>query len=292
MMQKKSNTAISVIIPVFNAEKYLERCIKSIQNQTVRNFEALFIDDHSTDQSAAILAELIREDPRFRYIKPENKLGAGNARNTGIDLAKGKYICMMDADDILPTDSLRLRLEAIHKYRSDLVFGSSLFIYPEYETVSKKTETLKINIRAFDEFKNNNLLTFAHWSAIFEKKFISDNECMYGTGIVGQDMVFLLSVLLSNPKITLIPDIVYIYDNHCESAYHRKKTLDHVLALLIPYQFAIEKADNEEKKLLAQLFIKRRFAGGRDLVFTSMLDKQERILVYKYLKEFICKNNL
>ena len=92
---------VSVVIPVYNAEKYLCECLDSAAGQTLRDVEILCIDDGSTDNSAAVVAQYIKKDPRIRLIRQENS-GSGAARNRGIRTARGEYIAFLDADDFYP----------------------------------------------------------------------------------------------------------------------------------------------------------------------------------------------
>ena len=90
--------SVSVIIPVYNVEAYVERCIESVAAQTCADFEALLVDDGSPDGSGAILERWARRDPRFRVLHKENG-GLSSARNAGMDAARGDYLLFVDADD-------------------------------------------------------------------------------------------------------------------------------------------------------------------------------------------------
>jgi len=96
---------ISVIVPVYNAEKYLIECLTSIQKQSYGDFEVICVNDGSTDNSSGICQQYVDSDNRFSLINQDNK-GVSSARNTGLELAKGDYICFIDADDIIDIDYL------------------------------------------------------------------------------------------------------------------------------------------------------------------------------------------
>lgn len=100
IINKKMNNLISIIIPVYNVNKYIEKCIVSLLAQTHDNFEAILIDDGSPDNSIEIAKSIIKGDPRFIFLSKENG-GQGSARNMGIDLAKGEYITFLDSDDYI-----------------------------------------------------------------------------------------------------------------------------------------------------------------------------------------------
>ena len=94
---------ISIIVPIYNVEKYLRQCLESISEQTYKNFECLLINDGSPDNSAEICREYVEKDARFRYFEKENG-GLASARNLGIKYSKGKYISFIDSDDWVEPD--------------------------------------------------------------------------------------------------------------------------------------------------------------------------------------------
>lgn len=110
---------ISIIVPVYNVEKYLKRCIVSIQNQTYSNFELILVDDGSTDSSADICKTICSNDDRIRYIYQENK-GPAEARNTGLSLAEGDYILFVDADDYISNTMVETLLKNVIANNADV----------------------------------------------------------------------------------------------------------------------------------------------------------------------------
>ena len=110
---------ISIIVPVYNVEKYLKRCINSILNQTFKNFELILVNDGSTDNSLNICKNYKEKDGRIQLISQTNK-GLSAARNTGLKYAKGKYVCFVDSDDFIEKEYLSLLLSNIEKYNSDI----------------------------------------------------------------------------------------------------------------------------------------------------------------------------
>lgn len=114
-----SNIKVSVIIPVYNVEKYLEECIKSVQNQTLTDIEIICVDDGSTDQSYDILVKLQEQDDRIIVLKQQNEY-AGVARNKGIEVAKGEYLIFLDSDDFFEKDLLESLYSACIKHNADV----------------------------------------------------------------------------------------------------------------------------------------------------------------------------
>lgn len=128
MIDSDTCPVISVVVPVYNGEKYLQECINSITNQTIVSFEAIFVDDGSTDKSFRILHANSLLDNRIKIIRQPN-LGATSARKNGVKIAKGEWICFVDCDDRLLPETLQLLLNEAIKNRVDIVCGNSNYAY-------------------------------------------------------------------------------------------------------------------------------------------------------------------
>lgn len=119
-----SHPIVSVIVPVHNAEKYLEQCLESILGQTLEEIEVICINDRSTDSSAVILDGFAKRDPRLSVLQSPG-LGAGGARNIGLRAAEGKFLSFLDADDFFEPDMLEATVEQTERDNSDIVvYGS------------------------------------------------------------------------------------------------------------------------------------------------------------------------
>ncbi len=121
---------ISVIIPVYNAEEWLKEALESLQEQTYGDFEAIIVNDGSTDDSEAIIKDFCAKDSRFRVISQPNA-GVSAARNLGIDMAKGEWIAFMDADDVMPPDALEVLTNHAHKSGAGIIAGKYVRKIPE-----------------------------------------------------------------------------------------------------------------------------------------------------------------
>ena len=123
---------ISVIIPVYNVEDYLERCVDSVLHQTYTDLEIWLVDDGSTDRCGVICDQYSSEDPRIHVIHKKNG-GLSDARNYALDVASGDYICFVDSDDWIPEDSLKTMLTSIQKMNADLAIGNMIRVYDDGE---------------------------------------------------------------------------------------------------------------------------------------------------------------
>lgn len=119
---------VSVVVPVYNAARFLEKTVMSVLNQTYRNFELIMVDDGSPDQSLEILREFEKRDPRVRVIAYKPNQGAAHARNTGIEQAKGMYIALLDSDDVWKEDKLEKQVRLIESRGADIAYCSYGFI--------------------------------------------------------------------------------------------------------------------------------------------------------------------
>ena len=135
---------ISVIIPIFNAEKYISDCLESIINQTLKDIEIILINDGSNDKTEQIIKEYAKKDKRIIILKQKNK-GAGAARNRGIQISKGEYISFIDSDDMFHFKTLEISYENLIKFNSDIVlFYGKKFKHKKDIIINEKIESFKI----------------------------------------------------------------------------------------------------------------------------------------------------
>lgn len=118
---------VSIIVPVYNAQQYIRRCVDSILNQEYTDFELLLIDDGSTDSSGEICDEYAQKDTRIRVVHKENS-GVSDSRNLALDYATGKYIQFLDSDDWITPDATRLLVRSAEEYHCDMVILSLIHI--------------------------------------------------------------------------------------------------------------------------------------------------------------------
>lgn len=126
--QQSKKTLVSVVMPSYNAANHIEEAIRSVQQQTMPDWELLVIDDHSSDGSQQIVEKLAAEDQRIRLIINEKNLGAARTRNKGLDLCQGEYIALLDSDDIWYPDKLEKQLALAEQTRGDIIYCSYAII--------------------------------------------------------------------------------------------------------------------------------------------------------------------
>ena len=169
---------ISIIVPVYNVEKYLSRCVDSILAQTFRDFELILVDDGSTDNSAEICNKYAAKDSRIKVIHKENG-GQSSARNNGLEIAIGKYIGFVDSDDWISTDCFEYLYTLIEKFNADAVSADFVFAYENKPVAFQKDKNPKEKIIAgADEIlcyylkqdKMHGKNDFAVWGKLFKRE--------------------------------------------------------------------------------------------------------------------------
>ncbi len=211
-LESNGNIAISIIIPVYNVEKYLRECLDSILNQTFQDFEIICVDDGSTDKSLEILQEYKRKDDRFVILQQRHS-GAGSARNNGIRLAEGKYIQFLDSDDYFEPTLLEEMYNHAEKFNADLTVCSSRKVDDEGNITETESPNFPINIdkvpmeKVFnrEDFKEDifSLFTPVVWNKLIKKSFLKENNLEFPKLSIYEDIAFMHSVVACANKIVV-----------------------------------------------------------------------------------------
>ena len=130
------NLQLSIIVPVYNVEKYLQRCMESLLTQNISNYEIILVDDGSKDKSSEICDEYASKYSFVRVIHKENE-GLGYARNSGLAVAKGKYVSFVDSDDTVSSEHFRELLRVAEKYHADACLGGMTDVYETHKVISR-----------------------------------------------------------------------------------------------------------------------------------------------------------
>ena len=203
---------ISVIIPVYNAENFIEKCILSFQEQTLSDFEILFINDCSQDQSALIVQEHARHDKRIILIDLDHNVGPMRAREFGYQKASGTYITFCDSDDTLPKDALQQMYDKAIKSNADIVAGNANYIHFDgsYELWSshiKEDEHID-GLRALlrGEIRHN------LWAKLFSKSLFIDFKYDSIEGLrYFEDYILMYQLMSRAQNVVILEDTVYNY---------------------------------------------------------------------------------
>ena len=202
---------ISIITPVYKAEKYLERLIDSILCQTYKNFELILVDDGSPDKSGLICDEYAKKDSRITVIHKENG-GVSSARQVGLDSATGEYIIHADSDDCVSKFLLEALVQCVNETNADMVIFDFYRVNKEIkELISQKPKSLQYKQVLRDVVGGH--LYACCWNKLIKRDVITKYHASFPKGInLGEDKCFLVS-LLSNPlSVAYLPKPLYFYD--------------------------------------------------------------------------------
>ena len=231
---------VSVVIPIYNVEKHLNRCIKSVVNQSYENIEIILVDDESPDNCPKICEEWAKKDARIKVIHKKNA-GLGYARNTGIDHATGEFICFIDSDDYIALDTIEKAYNAAVKYKADIIsYGYSQvksngevrcsFIPNPEKLVFEGDEIRDVflpDMIAPDTFtgKTTNIW-MSMCGALFSMELITKNNwrLVSERNIISEDVYSLLCLYSNVCKVVVIPEVFYFYCENVTSLTHTYKT--------------------------------------------------------------------
>lgn len=210
-------TKVSVVLPVYNMEKYLEECLDSIINQTLKDIEVICINDGSEDNSLNILKEYAKKDTRINIINQENG-GHATATNHGIDIAKGKYLFLMDSDDKLKLDALEKTYIIAEEKNVDFV----LFQAINYDDEKNEFyESERYNMTEVADYVNNKIfssddlgtlifkIAVTPWTKLYNRKFIERIHARFPEGLIFDDNIFFWQTLLQAERIYFLREHLF-----------------------------------------------------------------------------------
>ena len=226
-----SQPKVSIIVPVYNAEKYIERCIRSLREQTLEDIEIIIVDDSSTDRSLEICKGIAAEDNRIKVIHKINE-GAGLARNAALEIATGEYIGFADSDDHVKKDMFATLYRKAKEYDSDLVMSGVLFvdgnmfsekgecvrkIYFDKDThfdTEERLKELRMGIvGALPDDEDDSKYGMSIWKNLFRHEIIKKNNITFQSErkMLSEDALFMIDYISCINKATGIDQAFYYY---------------------------------------------------------------------------------
>lgn len=209
-------TKLSIIVPVYNVEKYLSKCLESLIKQTLKDIEIICVNDGSMDNSLAILKEFASKDSRIRIIDNQHQ-GVAKTRNTGIEQSTGEYIGFVDSDDYIDIDFFEKLYNSATKSNSDIAIASILKhknffnIYNAKYTKEETAITIQDKIKLCEDKKH---FFFYAWNKIYHSGFIKENNIKFSEGQIYEDVMFAIKALYYSNKIISVYGTKYHYIEH------------------------------------------------------------------------------
>lgn len=216
-MTDRQTDRIGIIIPVYNAEKYLHRCVESFKKQTYPYWHMILVDDGSTDCSGKICDQLSEADDRIRVIHQKNT-GVAGARNAGLDCCADDYICFEDPDDYVMPEYLEKMIAAIKGSQADLCMAPGFDIEPN-GTVIAETKNHTSRLLRIDEYDwNGDIQHPVCWGVLYKRELLKGLRFQSGY-YVGEDSLFFAEVLKRANSLYYLGESLYYYVHYPESAF-------------------------------------------------------------------------
>ncbi len=234
---------ISVIIPVYNVENYLEKCVKSVIGQTYKNLEIILVDDGSKDNSGAMCDELAKLDDRIKVIHKVNG-GLSDARNHGLQIAKGDYIGFVDSDDYIADDMFETMHNIITENNADISIVSFYEIYKDKVIGVRDSGNLEImdKLEAMKELLIDRKIQSYAWNKLFKKELF--NDLQFPTGKNFEDIATTLLLFEKSEKVVLLEEPKYYYlrrDNSIIGVKNTKTYTDYLEVIYDKYIYLKDK---------------------------------------------------
>lgn len=211
---------VSVIVPVYNVEYYLEECLESILQQSFSDFEIICVEDCSTDSSAEILKKYEEAYSNFKILWNQHNLGLSSARNLGLDKAEGEYVLFVDSDDYLEQDALKKLYVAAVQYKCDVVYFNKRVLY---ETDWKGTEPKQKKYRCSEVavqtgrgrlvqfMKQDCMKSMNAYTQFFSRRFLNENGLRFYDGLIHEDYLFFFQSAMCAKRTLDLNEVLYVY---------------------------------------------------------------------------------
>lgn len=288
--------SISIIVPVYNVEKYLQECIESLIKQTFRDIEILLIDDGSTDKSGQI-CDLYSD--KYDFIKVIHKSNGGvcSARNLGISIAKGEYISFIDSDDYIENNFYEILYNESKKYNLDILFCNYVLVEDNVSrsTIQKKSKQYLLTNESITgleyqkiRFENNDWDNYI-WTALLKKSFLEENKLkFYDKGkLLFEDVLFTNKSLLKASRVKYVDFYGYRYRNRWRGSLSRQKStetsIDSYYSIMNEFiELYYKSVNKDEKRIIVNILYN---------VLTSLLESihyfesEDKDIYYKKIKD-------
>ena len=241
---------ISIVVPIYNGEKYIEDCLKSIFNQTYEEWEMILIDNASTDDSLKICKSYAAKDDRIQLLHQHHNVGVSVARNLGMEKARGEFVTFIDVDDWVAPDYLETLLVVAKDEKADMVICSYQKVYDiDRSKKPKKQQCCKIKQYDTESYLEQYFLEGnTHcWGVLYERKLLESVSFQKGLSI-GEDMLFLMGIIGRTDKIVVCDYAGYYYYINENGAMNKKFTASYMDQIYC-WEKALKKVQEDYPKL-------------------------------------------
>jgi len=274
----------SVILPIYNVEKYLAECIESVLSQSFKDYELILVDDGSKDGSGRICDEYAQKDSRIKVLHKENG-GLSDARNYGTERASGDYIVYIDSDDyVVSTEFLSDLNEKIANTHSDVVLYKYSKFFDDTKALADCTFSLSFAEKINDpdellyELVKHDAYYGMAWVKAFRRELVEKNDIKFQKGLLGEDMDWYFDIVLCAKTYSAIDRSYIAYRQRSGSitSSHRLKNLTDFIDILEKWSDKIENADISEKKRAALMGALAKYYSNLLITYTRLKDSSKK----------------
>lgn len=274
-----SQPIVSIIIPIYKTEKYLFDCLRSVQCQSMQDFEAILVNDCTPDGSMQIARSFAQSDSRFRIVQLETNQGPGVARNEGVAIAQGEYLNFLDSDDRLPVDALQIMLELVEKNNTDMVIGNMAWLQNHRLSSVKYIDR---HIRSWSYAGATNLrclpedayLSGSVCHRLIKKQIFENNNIKFPEHVLHEDVPVTMEVWHYCARIVATPRFVYFRTRREDpenlsrtQTYNEKAFLDRDVVAQRVFNWACHQTESiESAARLGSVTLMRMFGTTKDML--------------------------
>lgn len=290
---------VSVVVPIYNVEKYLEECIKSLLIQTYNKIEIILVDDGSKDNSGNICDAFQSIDDRIVVIHKQNE-GLGYARNSGLKIAKGSYVTFIDSDDIAESDLIENLIKGIKKNNSDTCIGGYKRINKDGDIIfnEKYEEAIYLDNDVYNKLfikmlgsspERHDSIRMSVWNVMYSMKIIKQNGLMFPSerDFISEDLLWDLEYYKYSKSVAVIDSSSYLYRITPGSLTqkYKKDKFNMICKLYVEVESRLNNSNlNNEAVIRLQ---KQFFINLRSCISQEAISNKDLINIYKAIKEML-----
>lgn len=289
-MKKK---LVSVIVPVYNNEKFVEECLDSISKQTYKNIEIICINDGSTDGSLKVLERYKEKEPRLKIYTTKNK-GQGFARNFGLQKSQGDFVCFIDSDDYISNNMIEIQTNMLTRHQSDIAITLMECFFPDgkkysctYDCFTDEATAVPILLNPKNNSKCINFTNAA--PCMFRSKFLKNKNIKF-LHMLYEDWPFMIEALCKTQRISFINKVYYFYRRNFSQTTTSIVDM-RCLDLIKAYQIAKELIKNNNLQEVATFTNDRKIILEGISFIKNRLVNAKRKVLYTFLKSFSSELN-
>lgn len=282
---------ISIIVPIYNVEKYLKKCVESLINQTYKNIEIILVDDESPDNCPILCEEYKKKDNRIKVIHKKNG-GLSDARNKGLEEATGEYILFVDSDDYIELDTCMKFISILCGRNVDIAVGNAVKVINNKREFIKHTSKNSKIISGKEYLKEellNNSMQMMVWLNLYKRDFLLENNFIFKKGLLHEDEEFTPRVFLKAEKILPTDIIFYNYiirENSITTKRNQIKNLRHIYKICQNLDLIYSGLEDIQLKKLLKNDLFDKYLGKLQEIYLNDDKKIKEISIdKKFLKD-------